>query len=79
MTFSGVFLLFTLFGDGAMFSDVDDPESLDQIGVALFDLRASDWSFIPLDGVRGASLPPVLFTVAYFLVGLLCSSFTELV
>ena len=36
VTFSGVFLLFTLFGYGSMFSDVDDHELLDEIVVALF-------------------------------------------
>ena len=75
LTFYDVSFLFTRFGDGSMFSDVDDSETLDIIDVVLTDFRTSDRNFRPLVGVRGTCFPSVLFTVAFLLVGLLCSSF----
>ena len=69
---SGVFFLFILFGNGAIFSEVDDPESLDDNHVALSSYLDSDWTIIPLVGILGAGLLPVLFLVAFRLVGLVC-------
>ena len=72
------YLVFTsclsFFGDGAIFSDVDDPESFDDIDVPLSSRLVSDWNSIPLVGVLGAGRPPVLFPVAFRMAGLCCSS-----
>ena len=71
------FLLFILFDDCAIFSEVDDPQSFDDNDVALSSHLLFDWNFIPLVGVLGAGVPPVLFPVAFRLVGLVYCSFRD--
>ena len=68
------FLLVYPFGDGAIFSDVVDPESFDDKDVALSFRLVFDWNSIPLVGVLGAGRPPFLSPVAFRLDGLFCCS-----
>ena len=65
---SNVFFLLARFGDGAVFSEVDDPESPDDVDVSLSDcffwvsaVVDSVWNFNPLVGVRCVAFPPVVF------------------
>ena len=76
---SGVFFLFTRFGDVAVISEVDEPESSDEddlsLSVCLFMVSAvfdSVLNFSPLIGVRCGcvNFPSVRFPVAFLLIGL---------
>ena len=58
---SSIFFLFVVFGDSAVFSDVDDPESFDDNDVALSSRLVSDCNSIPLVGVLGADRPQFFF------------------
>ena len=71
---SGDFFLFVLFGDGAIFSDLDDPESFDDNDVTLSSRLINVWNSNPLVGVLGVGLPPVIFPVAFRSVRLFCCS-----
>ena len=71
---SGVAFWLIRLGDGARFSDMDDPESVPDPGVAApsFSCLWFDWNSIPRVGVLGAGRPPVLFPIAFRFEGLFC-------
>ena len=81
---SVAFFLLASFGDGAVFSDVDDSESDDELDISLSNFRFGVvtgfvvfiLNLFPLVGVRW-ELPPVRFPVgiAFRLIGLSCCFF----